>query len=125
MISKGSQCVPFYTSVEKIQFFVVINSHHSEKTMPAIGVNTASVSCLHLQQDEIEGLVRENEELKAKHLSLESRLKCLNSGGMEAAQTEDQTVDNHVLEEWATKLQLASECCEKVQQDMDKLKEVK
>lgn len=70
-------------------------------------------------------LVRENEELKAKHLNLESRLKCLNSGGMDAAQTQDQTVDTHVLEELTNKLQLATECCEKVQQDMDKLREVK
>lgn len=94
-------------------------------TVKAIGVNTAFVSCLHLQQDEIEGLVRENEELKAKHLNLESRLKCLNSGRTDAAQTQDQTVDTHVLEEWTNKLQVATECCEKVQQDMDKLKEVK
>lgn len=93
--------------------------------MKAIGVNTAFVSCLHCQQDEIEGLVRENEELKTKHLNLESRLKCLNSGKMDAVQTQDRTVETHVLEEWTNKLQLATECCEKVQQDMDKLKEVK
>lgn len=83
------------------------------------------MSCLHRRQDEIEGLVRENEELKTKHLNLESRLKCLNSGKMDAVQTQDRTVETHVLEEWTNKLQLATECCEKVQQDMDKLKEVK
>lgn len=83
------------------------------------------MSCLHIQQDEIEALVRENEELKAKHLNLESQLKCLNSGKMDAVQTQDQTVDTKVLEEWTNKLQMATECCEKVQQDMDKLKEVK
>lgn len=79
-----------------------------------------------LQQDEIKALVRENEELKAKHLNLESRLKCLNADGVDAAQkTQDQTVDAHVLEELTSKLQLATECCEKVQQDVDKLREVK
>lgn len=66
--------------------------------------------------------MRENKELKAKNLNLESQLKC--PVGIDAAQTKDQTVDPHVLEEWTNKLQLATECCEKVQQDMDKLKEV-
>lgn len=69
--------------------------------------------------------MRENKELKAKNLNLESQLKCLNPVGIDAVQTQDQTVDPHVLEEWTNKLQLATECCEKVQQDMDKLKEVK
>lgn len=68
--------------------------------------------------------MRENKELKGKNLNLESRLKYLNPVGIESAQTQDQTVDPHVLEEWTTKLQLATECCDKVQQDMDKLKEV-
>lgn len=93
--------------------------------MKPILVNTAFMSRLHLQQDEIEGLVRENEELKAKQLNLESQLKCLSSGRTEAVQTQDRAVDTHVLEEWTNKLQLATECYEKVQQDMDKLKEVK
>lgn len=68
--------------------------------------------------------MRENEELKAKNVNLESRLKCLNPVRVNEEQTLDQSVDPHVLEEWTTKLQLATECCEKVQQDMDKLKEV-
>lgn len=96
--------------------------------MKVIGVKTACVSCLHLPQDEIEGLMRENEELKAKHLNLESQLKCLTSGRMDAVQTQDQTVDCQLfgleLKEWTNKLQQASECCDKVQQDVDKLKEV-
>lgn len=68
--------------------------------------------------------MRENKELKGKNLNLESRLKCLNPVGIESAQTQDQTVDPQVREELTTKLQLATECCDKVQQDMDKLKEV-
>ncbi|TNM90947.1 hypothetical protein fugu_003236 [Takifugu bimaculatus] len=75
-------------------------------------------------EDEIDGLMRENKELKGKNLNLESRLKCLNPVGIESAQTQDQTVDPQVREELTTKLQLATECCDKVQQDMDKLKEV-
>lgn len=99
--------------------FVFIKSHHSEETVP-IGINTAFVGYLYLPQDEIDGLMRENKELKGKNLNLESRLKYLNPVRIESAQRQDP----HALEEWTTKLQLATECCDKVQQDMDKLKEV-
>lgn len=40
------------------------------------------------------------------------------------AQTEDRKIDPYVLEEWANKLRAATEACEKIKQDMDKLKEV-
>lgn len=43
---------------------------------------------------------------------------------MSTVQTEDKTVDPHVLEEWTNKLRAATDVCEKVKQDMDKLKEV-
>lgn len=66
--------------------------------------------------------MRENKELKAKNLNLESQLKF--PVGIDAVQIQDQTVDPSVVEEWTNKLQRATECCKKVQQDMNKLKEV-
>lgn len=39
-------------------------------------------------------------------------------------QTGDNTIDPHVMEEWTNKLRAATDVCEKVKQDMDKLKEV-
>lgn len=81
--------------------------------------NTVSVS---LQQEEIEGLIRENEELKTKNQSLESQLKtALNPCSINTVQTDDQKVDP---EEWTNKLRAARDVCDKVKQDMDKLKEV-
>lgn len=77
------------------------------------------------QQEEIEGLIRENEELKTKNQSLESQLKtALDPSSMNAVQTDDKTVDPLVLEEWSNKLRAATDVCEKIKQDMDKLKEV-
>lgn len=77
------------------------------------------------QQEEIEGLIRENEELKTKNQSLESQLKTvLDPSSMNAVQTDDKTVDPLVLEEWSNKLRAATDVCEKIKQDMDKLKEV-
>lgn len=106
-----------------LHFVGFIKSHYSEETVP-IGINTAFVGYIYIPQDELDGLMRENKELKGKNQNLESRLKYLKPVRIESAQTQDQTVDPQVLEEWTTKLQLATECCDKVQQDMDKLKEV-
>ena len=78
-----------------------------------------------LQQEEIDGLIRENEELKTKNQNLESRLKtALDPCSMNAVQTDDKRVDPCVLEEWTNKLRAATEVCDEVKQDMDKLKEV-
>ncbi|XP_070685679.1 ORC ubiquitin ligase 1 [Pempheris klunzingeri] len=72
-------------------------------------------------EEEIEGLMRENEELKNKNQSLESQLKtALDPCSISA---DDKKVDPFVLEEWTNKLRAATDVCEKVKQDMDKLKE--
>nr|XP_046246956.1 ORC ubiquitin ligase 1 [Scatophagus argus] len=75
-------------------------------------------------EGEIEGLIRENEELKAKNQSLESQLKtALDPCSINTVQTDDRKVDPYVLEEWTNKLRAATDVCDKVKQDMDKLKE--
>ncbi|XP_041640724.1 ORC ubiquitin ligase 1 [Cheilinus undulatus] len=75
-------------------------------------------------EEEIEGLIRENEDLKVKNQSLESQLKtALDPCSINTVQTDDKKVDPYVLEEWANKLRAATDACDKVKQDMDKLKE--
>ncbi|XP_040894090.1 ORC ubiquitin ligase 1 [Toxotes jaculatrix] len=75
-------------------------------------------------EEEIERLIRENEELKTKDQSLEAQLKtALDPCSISTAQTSDQRVDPYVLEEWTNKLRAATDACNKVKQDMDKLKE--
>ncbi|XP_071345657.1 ORC ubiquitin ligase 1 [Trachinotus anak] len=75
-------------------------------------------------EEEIEGLVRENEELKTKNQSLETQLKtALDPCSINAVQTDDKRVDPYVLEECKNKLQTATDVCNKIKQDMDKLKE--
>ncbi|KAI3377515.1 hypothetical protein L3Q82_008689 [Scortum barcoo] len=75
-------------------------------------------------EEEIEGLIRENEELKTKNQILESQLKtALDPSSINTMRTDDRTVDPYVLEEWTNKLRAATDVCDKVKQDMDKLKE--
>lgn len=70
-------------------------------------------------------LTRENEELKSRNHILESQLKTpLDTSKTNAAQTEEKTVDPVVLEELSHNLQTATDVCEKIKQDMEKLKEV-
>ncbi|XP_058486146.1 ORC ubiquitin ligase 1 [Solea solea] len=75
-------------------------------------------------EGEIDGLIRENEELKIKNQSLEAQLKtALDPCSITTVQTGDKRVDPQVLEEWTNKLRAATDVCDKVKQDMDKLKE--
>ncbi|XP_030271367.1 RING finger protein 219 isoform X2 [Sparus aurata] len=75
-------------------------------------------------EEEIDGLIRENEELKTKNQNLESQLKtALDPCSINAAQSDDKRVDPCVLEEWTNKLRAATEVCDEVKQDIDKLKE--
>ncbi|XP_065149860.1 ORC ubiquitin ligase 1 [Paramisgurnus dabryanus] len=75
-------------------------------------------------EDEIETLVKENEELKSKTLSLEMQLKtALEPTPVLVPQTETSTVDPNVLEESTNKLKAASDLYRKVKQDLDRLKE--
>lgn len=71
-------------------------------------------------------LTRENEELKSRNQILESQLKTpLDPSKAKAVQTEDKTVDPVVLEEMTNNLQTATDVCERIKQDMEKLKEVR
>ncbi|KAG9277808.1 RING finger protein 219 [Astyanax mexicanus] len=75
-------------------------------------------------EDEIETLLKENEELKSKNLSLETQLKtALEPSTCFSSQSETEAVDPRVLEESANKLKAANELYQKVRQDVDKLKE--
>ncbi|KAM4630266.1 ORC ubiquitin ligase 1 [Polymixia lowei] len=75
-------------------------------------------------EDEIEGLLRENEELKTKNQSLESQLKtALDPCNVIVGQMEDKSLDPGILEELTSKLRAATDVCSKVKQDMEKLKE--
>lgn len=76
-------------------------------------------------QDEVEGLTRENEELKTKNQHLESQLKtALDPCSINTVTTGDNRVDSYILDELKNKLRAATDVCEEVKQDMDKLKEV-
>ncbi|XP_072236902.1 ORC ubiquitin ligase 1 [Leuresthes tenuis] len=75
-------------------------------------------------EEEIEGLMRENEELKTKTQSLEAQLKtALHPCSVIAVQPDDKRVSPLVVEEWKSKLQAATDVCDKIKQDTDKLKE--
>ncbi|KAI4886667.1 hypothetical protein NFI96_012788, partial [Prochilodus magdalenae] len=75
-------------------------------------------------EDEIETLLKENEDLKSKNLSLETQLKtALEPSTLFVSQTDTETVDPSVLEESAKKLKAANELYQKVKQDIEKLKE--
>ncbi|XP_051568934.1 E3 ubiquitin-protein ligase TRIM39 isoform X1 [Myxocyprinus asiaticus] len=75
-------------------------------------------------ENEIETLLKENEELKSKNLSLEMQLKtALEPSTVLVPMSETSTVDPRVLEESANKLRAASDLYRKVKQDLDRLKE--
>ncbi|KAG7222398.1 hypothetical protein INR49_016353, partial [Caranx melampygus] len=101
------------------------DSDHSESpSMRKCLRKTRGELLLREYEEEIEGLIRENEELKTKNQSLEAQLKkVLDPCSVSAAQTNDKSVDPYVLEEWMNKLRTAREVGDKIKQDMDKLKE--
>lgn len=77
------------------------------------------------RQEEIEGLMRENEELKVKTQNLETQLKtALLPTSINAVEADEKRVPHFVVEEWKNKLQAATDVCDQIKQDMDKLKEV-
>ncbi|XP_038123971.1 ORC ubiquitin ligase 1 [Cyprinodon tularosa] len=74
-------------------------------------------------EEEIDGLVRENEELKLKNQSLEERLKtALLPCNLNAVQPDDR-VSPFVAQEWENKLKAATDMYEEIKQGMDKLRE--
>uniref|UniRef100_A0A3Q2QAG6 RING-type domain-containing protein n=1 Tax=Fundulus heteroclitus TaxID=8078 RepID=A0A3Q2QAG6_FUNHE len=75
-------------------------------------------------EEEIDGLVRENEELKSKNQSLEEQLKtALLPCTLNTVQPDDKRISLFAVEEWKNKLQAATDVCDKIKQDMDKLRE--
>ncbi|XP_064166693.1 ORC ubiquitin ligase 1 [Anguilla rostrata] len=83
-------------------------------------------------EDEIEGLQKENEELRNKNSSIEGQLQALlhPSTLCSSPKTkqldrngEEKRIDPHILEEWTNKLRAATDISEKVKLDMEKLKE--
>ncbi|XP_023257011.1 RING finger protein 219 [Seriola lalandi dorsalis] len=100
------------------------NDHGESPSMRKCLRKTRGELLLREYEEEIEGLFRENEELKTKNLSLEAQLKtALDPCSINAVQTGDKSVDPYVLEEWMNKLRTATDVCDKIKQDMDKLKE--
>uniref|UniRef100_A0A1A7WVK8 Ring finger protein 219 n=2 Tax=Iconisemion striatum TaxID=60296 RepID=A0A1A7WVK8_9TELE len=75
-------------------------------------------------EEEIDGLMRENKELKTKTEDLEEQLKTvLHPCSVNTAQPDDKKVSVFVAEELKNKLQTATDVCDKMKQDMDKLRE--
>ncbi|XP_066521282.1 ORC ubiquitin ligase 1 isoform X2 [Hoplias malabaricus] len=75
-------------------------------------------------EDEIETLIKQNEDLKSKNLRLQSQLKtALEPSTSFFPQNETEAVDLCVLEESTKKLKAANQLYQKVKQDMEKLKE--
>ncbi|XP_061597240.1 ORC ubiquitin ligase 1 isoform X2 [Cololabis saira] len=68
--------------------------------------------------------MRENEDLKTKNQSLEAQLKtALHPCSINTMQPDDKIVSSFVVEEWRNKLQAATGVCDKIKQDVDKLRE--
>ncbi|XP_030637710.1 RING finger protein 219 [Chanos chanos] len=75
-------------------------------------------------EDEIEILLKENEDLRGKNLNLETQLKTvLDPSTVSVSNTEAKVVDPSTLEEWANKLRAANDLYKRVKQDMEKIKE--
>lgn len=78
-----------------------------------------------LFQDELEALLKENEELKSRSASLESQLKASLKPATTPISPGDTPHDSALLEEMANKLRAATELYQRVQEDADKLRDVR
>ncbi|XP_042344629.1 ORC ubiquitin ligase 1 [Plectropomus leopardus] len=100
------------------------SDHNDSPSMRKCLRKTRGELLLREYEEEVEGLMRENEELKTRTQSLESQLRtALDPCSINTVQRDDKKVDPYILEEWTNKLRAASDVCDKVKQDMDKLKE--
>uniref|UniRef100_A0A8D0A6R4 RING-type domain-containing protein n=1 Tax=Sander lucioperca TaxID=283035 RepID=A0A8D0A6R4_SANLU len=127
-LKKASQCptcrVPITAENPCREIIGGTNDHNDSPSMRKCLRKTRGELLLREYEEEFEGLIRENEELKTKNQSLESQLKiALDPCSINTLQTDDKKVDPFVLEEWTNKLRAATDVCDKVKQDMDKLKE--
>ncbi|TDH16916.1 hypothetical protein EPR50_G00003120 [Perca flavescens] len=127
-LKKASQCptcrVPITAENPCREIIGGTNDHNDSPSMRKCLRKTRGELLLREYEEEFEGLIRENEELKTKNQSLESQLKtALDPCSINTLLTDDKKVDPFVLEEWTNKLRAATDVCDKVKQDMDKLKE--
>lgn len=76
-------------------------------------------------QDELETLLKENEELKSRSVSLESQLKASLKPAATLSSPSDTPPGSALLEETANKLRAATELYQRVQEDVDKLRDVR
>ncbi|KAF6732620.1 RING finger protein 219 [Oryzias melastigma] len=98
--------------------------HNDNPSMRKCLRKTRGELLLREYEEEIEGLMRENEELKIKTQSLETQLKtALHPTSINTVQPDEKRVPHVVVEEWKNKLQAATDVCDQIKQDMDKLKE--
>ncbi|XP_035380659.1 ORC ubiquitin ligase 1 [Electrophorus electricus] len=74
-------------------------------------------------EEEIETLLKENENLKTKNSSLEAQLNTALEPSTVLVSRSETPADHSLLEDSANKLRAASDLCKKLKQDMDKLKE--
>ncbi|KAM7405955.1 hypothetical protein PAMP_000364 [Pampus punctatissimus] len=129
-LKKASQCptcrVPITTESPCREIIGGTNeSDHSDSpSMRKCLRKTRGELLLREYEEEIEGLIRENEDLKTKNQTLELQLKTtLDPCSINSVQTDNKRADPYILEEWTNKLRAATDICDKVKQDMDKLKE--
>ncbi|XP_053492676.1 ORC ubiquitin ligase 1 isoform X2 [Ictalurus furcatus] len=73
--------------------------------------------------DELETLLKENEELKSRSVSLESQLKASLKPAATLSSPSDTPPGSALLEETANKLRAATELYQRVQEDVDKLRD--
>ncbi|KPP67676.1 RING finger protein 219-like [Scleropages formosus] len=85
-----------------------------------------------MDSDEIDSLQKENEELRSRNLTLEEQLKtALGSSSFQVSDKSEDVkqsfeggrIDPHFLEEWTRNLAAATELQEKLQVEIEKLKE--
>eukprot|EP00063_Salmo_salar_P031775 XP_014006610.1 PREDICTED: RING finger protein 219-like [Salmo salar] len=75
-------------------------------------------------EDEMEGLLKENEDLRNKNQSLESQLKTvLDPCTVTASRREDRGLEPSVVEDWSNKLRAATDGYNRIKLDVEKLKE--
>ncbi|KAF5893463.1 RING finger protein, partial [Clarias magur] len=74
-------------------------------------------------EDELEVLLKENEELKSRSVTLESQLKASLTPAAPRPSPSHTLPDSALLEESANKLRAASELYQRVQEDVDKLRD--
>lgn len=99
---------------------------HSSTSSSLSFVNVLPGMANGTSQDEIESLVRENEELRNKNRATETQLETfLEPRTVSVSGGEERSLDIAELEEWAGKLRAATDLYEKVKQDVEKLKEVR